>query len=332
MTTIAMFDTKPYDQTFFEVANHRFKFDIKYLKPHLTRDTVTLAQGFDCVSVFVNDEINRTVMYQLADQGVKLIALRCSGFNNIDLEAARDCHIGIVRVPAYSPYAVAEYALTLILALNRKIHKAYNRTREHNFSIQGLLGFDLHGKTAGIIGTGKIGICLIRILNGLGMHILAYDPFPNPELSSQEQFKYTSLDELYAASDLISLHCPLTDSTHHLINHETIRKMKKGVMIINTGRGKLIDSKALLHGLKTGHIGSAGLDVYEEEENYFFEDHSERILSDDILQRLLTFYNVLITSHQAFFTQEALQNISDTTLNNIHAYLVLKSPVNLVSL
>ncbi|HOV15386.1 MAG TPA: 2-hydroxyacid dehydrogenase, partial [Spirochaetota bacterium] len=259
--------------------------------------------------------------------GIGLVALRCAGYNNVDLKEAFG-NIHIVRVPAYSPYAVAEHAISLIMALNRKTHKAYNRTREGNFSINGLLGFDMFGKTAGVIGTGKIGKILINILKGFGMKILVYDLFPDTKFAKDENIEYCELDKIYKEADIISLHCPLSKETTHLINKESLSKMKPNVMIINTSRGHLIDTKALINALKDGKIGSAGLDVYEEESEYFFEDHSGNILNDDILARLLTFNNVLITSHQAFFTKEALKNICETTFNNIKDYFEGKNLVN----
>ncbi|MBN2738377.1 MAG: 2-hydroxyacid dehydrogenase [Spirochaetales bacterium] len=316
---IAFFDTKPYDKISFESENLSFGFQISFFESKLTRQTASLAAGFNVVCAFVNDTLDSDVLEILKSQGIKLIALRCAGYNNVDLKKAyRNIHV--VRVPAYSPYAVAEHAAALMLTLNRKTHKAYNRTRDNNFSINGFLGFDMHGKTAGIIGTGKIGQKLISILKGFGMSILAYDKFPAQKLEIELGFRYTSLEEIYKNSDIITLHCPLNSETHHLVNESTISSMKKGVMLINTSRGGLIDTKALLKNLKTGKIGSAGLDVYEEESDYFFEDFSSQILDDDVLARLLTFPNVLITSHQAFFTKEALSNIAQTSLNNIQDF------------
>lgn len=318
---IAFFDAKPYDRQSFDSVNSGHGADITYFDAHLDPTTANLTPGFDVVCAFVNDTINKTVINQLVANGIKLIALRCAGFNNVDFKAAFK-RIHVVRVPAYSPHAVAEHAVALIMALNRKTHKAYSRTRDGNFSINGLLGFDMHGKTAGIIGTGKIGRCLIEILLGFGMKVLAYDKFPDTSLafSSPADFRYAALEDIYAKSDIISLHCPLTPETEHMINARTIDQMKPGVMIINTGRGKLIQTAALIHGLKTRKIGAAGLDVYEEESEYFFEDKSTEILTDDMLARLLTFPNVLITSHQAFFTAEALRGIAETTLQNIREF------------
>jgi D-lactate dehydrogenase len=258
---------------------------------------------------------------------VGIVALRCAGYNNVDFKAASGL-IHVVRVPDYSPYAVAEHAMALILGLNRKTHKAYYRTRDGNFSINGLLGFDLHGKTAGVVGTGKIGRCLIRILQGFGMEVLAYDPFPDADYSKASGVQFVSLDTLFAGSDVVSLHCPLTPDTEYLINEQAIAQLKPGVLLVNTGRGKLIHTQALIQGLKSGRIGGAGLDVYEEEENYFFEDFSSEMIDDDVLARLLTFPNVLITSHQAFFTREALHNIATTTLNNLQAFFDGRPLVN----
>ena len=316
---IAFFDTKPYDSKSFDENNKNFEFDITYFGAHLNQNTVELAYDFDAVCIFVNDTLNKEVIGHLLEHGVQLIALRCAGYNNVDFKAAYG-KIHVVHVPAYSPFAVAEHATALMLSLNRKIHKAYYRTRDGNFSINGLLGFDMHEKTAGVVGTGKIGKCLVSILKGFGMNILAYDPEPNEEYAGKTGVKYVNLNELYAKSDVISLHCPLNTETEHMINEKTIERMKDGVMIINTGRGKLIHTEALINGLKCGKIGAAGLDVYEEESEYFFEDKSTEMITDDILARLLTFPNVLITSHQGFFTSEALGNIAEITLNNLKEF------------
>lgn len=325
--SIAFFDTKPYDQRSFDAVNKDFGYDITYFKEHLTPETVILAKGHDIVCAFVNDEISKPVIDQLLTYGIKLIAMRCAGYNNVDLPAAFG-HIHVVRVPAYSPYAVAEHAVALLLTLNRKTHKAFIRTRDNNFNINGLTGFDLHGKTVGIIGTGKIGQVMIGIMKGFGMRVIAYDVFPNEKIAAELGFTYVSLDTLYAESDVISLHCPLTKETHHIINKESLAKMKKTVVLINTSRGQLVNTKDLIVALKAGKIGGAGLDVYEEESEYFFEDFSGSNISDDILARLLTFNNVLITSHQAFLTEEALQNIATTTFNNIKDYLGPQKLVN----
>lgn len=319
---IAFFDTKPYDKEAFMSLNSKYPFSIKFFEHRLTEDTVRLSEGYDVVCAFVNDTLNKTVLLSLYENGVKLVAMRCAGYNNVSLETAYE-KIHIVRVPAYSPYAVAEHALALMLALNRKTHKAYLRTRESNFNIAGFTGFDMNGKTAAVIGTGKIGQVLISILNGLNMRVLAYDLYPNNSVDAQ----YTDLDTIYKESDIISLHCPLTPQTHHIIDEESISKMKDGVMLINTSRGALVDTKALIDALKTGKIGSAGLDVYEEESSYFFEDFSNTVVTDDLLARLLTFPNVLVTSHQAFLTKEALFNIAETTFENIKAFSEVK-PLN----
>lgn len=324
---IAFFDSKPYDSEYFDRMNGGFGFDLKYFKGHLTQDTVALAKGYDAVCLFVNDLVTSSIVDELVKYGIGLIALRSAGYNNVDLKAAYG-KVHVVRVPAYSPYAVAEHALALILTLNRKTHKAYYRSMDNNFTINGLLGFDLNGKTAGVIGTGKIGKIVIKILKGFGMRVLAYDPFPIPAASSEGGFEYVDRETLYRESDIITLHCPLTPETQYIINAESIAKMKKGVMIINTSRGKLIDTKALIGGLKTGKVGYAGLDVYEEESEYFFEDYSGQIIEDDTLARLMSFNNVLITSHQAFFTKEALTNIAETTLANIRDYFDGKPLVN----
>lgn len=317
---IAFFDTKPYDRKFFDAADRKFGFSITYFEEHLGPGTAALTRGFDTACIFVNDVINADVMKALHKNGIRLIALRASGYNNVDFRAAFG-KIHVVRVPAYSPHAVAEHAAALMLALNRKTHRAYHRTRDSNFSIQGLLGFDMFGKTAGVIGTGAIGRELIRILKGFGMHVLAYDPGPDEAFAAQAGFSYTDLKTLYKRSDIISLHCPLTRETYRMINAKTLKAMKTGVMIINTGRGKLIDTRALIEALKNKKVGYAGLDVYEEESEYFFEDFSSEVISDDVLARLLTFPNVLVTAHQGFFTREALTNIANTTLKNIDDFV-----------
>jgi D-lactate dehydrogenase len=316
---IILYDTKPYEMAFFDIANFKFGYDIKYINGHLTLDTLKLAEGYQVVCVFVNDIISKELISALPGSGIELIALRCAGYNNVDLKAAFK-KIHVVRVPEYSPYAVAEHAVALILSLNRKTHKAYYRIRDNNFTISGFMGFDMHGKCAGIIGTGKIGKALISILKGFGMEVLAYDKFPDHKASSELGYEYVDLQKLLKRSDIISLHCPLNKETKHLINEENIASMKDGVMIINTGRGQLVDTKALIAGMKTGKIGSAGLDVYEEESEYFFEDFSDSIIEDDVLARLISFPNVLITSHQAFFTKEAMTKIAETTLSNVKEY------------
>jgi D-lactate dehydrogenase len=311
---------KQYDRDSFNEINKKYNFKLKYYETKLTLDSLPLTQGYDVVCVFVNDNITKELIDGLVENGVKMIALRCAGYNNVDFESAKD-KIKIVRVPAYSPYAVAEHAVTLMMALNRKIHKAYLRTREVNFSLNGLTGFDMNNKTAGIVGTGKIAKILIKILRGFGMNVLAYDIYPDERAAKELGYRYVDLEELYRKADIISLHCPLTPETEYLINKESIEKMKHNVMIINTGRGKLIDTKELIEGLKSKKIGAAGLDVYEEESEYFFEDKSAMVLTDDILARLLTFSNVLITSHQAFLTKEALENIATTTLESIQEFV-----------
>lgn len=313
---IAFFGAKPYDIAFFDKVNEQYDFDIRYYKGHLNSNNVVLTQDTDAVCIFVNDMADASVIDALVANGVKILALRCAGFNNVDLDAAEG-RLPVVRVPAYSPYAVAEYTLALMLSLNRKIHRASWRTRDGNFSLNSLIGFDMHGKTAGIIGTGKIAKILIHMLKGLGMKVLANDLYPDEKFAREEGIHYTSLDELYRESDIISLHCPLTEQTRYLINDESIAKMKPGVLIINTGRGQLINTNALIDGLKEKKISAAGLDVYEEEGDYFYEDKSDKIIDDDVLARLLSFNNVIVTSHQAFFTKEAMQNIAETTLQNI---------------
>lgn len=319
MIKVAFFDAKSYDEVSFNKTNADYGFDIRYYQEHLNLKTVPLAKGADVVCIFVNAECNAAVIDELIKNGVKLIALRCAGFNNVDLKAAKD-RIKVVRVPAYSPHAVAEYAVSLMLALNRKIFRAVNRTREGNFALKGLMGFDMYGKTAGIVGMGRIAKELIKILHGFGMKVLAYDLYPDTEFAKQYDVRMVSLDELYAESDIISLHCPLTPETTFLINAQSIAKMKPGVMIINTGRGKLIHTEELIEGLRTKQVGSAGLDVYEEEKNYFYEDRSDKIIDDDVLARLLMMPNVVLTSHQAFFTAEAMHNIALTTLESIKEF------------
>ena len=329
---ITLFGTQPYDRESFDRIRDTYGFDICYHRSHLNANNVALAQGSDAVCIFVNDTADAGTIRQLAGMGVKLIALRCAGFNNVDLNAAARYGIPVVRVPAYSPHAVAEHAVALMLALNRKIHRAYWRTRDGNFSLHGLMGFDMHGKTAGIIGTGQIAKILIRILKGFGMNILAYDPYPDKRFAEENGITYTTLDDLYARSDIISLHCPLTPETEYLINADSIGKMKDGVMIINTGRGKLIHTDMLIDGLKSKKVGSAGLDVYEEEGEYFYEDKSDKIIDDDTLARLLSFNNVILTSHQGFFTKEALHNIAEVTLHNIREFVEGKTLENQVVL
>ena len=312
MIKVAFFDAKAYDKPSFEQYGSLYDVRFKYLETKLNEDTVDLARGCDAVCVFVNDTVNAAVIDRLYEYGVRLIALRSAGYNNVDLQAAFG-KIHVVHVPAYSPYAVAEHAIALLLTSVRRIHKAYNRTREFNFSLNGLTGFDFHGKTVGVVGTGKIGRIFIDICRGFGMNVIAYDRFP----AKDSGITYVSLEELLEQSDIISLHCPLTDETRHMINAEAIGKMKKGVVIVNTSRGALIDAEALLEGIKARKIGAACLDVYEEEADVFFEDRSGHILNDDLLSRLISMPNVIVTSHQAFLTEEALNNIAETTVSNI---------------
>jgi len=325
---IAFFDAKSYDRETFDKVNQNFGFDIQYYKERLSMNTVSLTQGADAVCIFVNAECDSRVIERMAAYGVKLIALRCAGFNNVDIHAAHQQGIRVVRVPAYSPHAVAEYAVTLMLALNRKVYRSVYRTREGNFKLNGLLGFDMYGKTVGLVGMGRIAKELIKILRGFGMNVLAYDLYPDRQFAEDHQVKVVSLDELYEESDIISLHCPLTDETKFIINSDSITKMKFGVMIINTGRGKLIKTEDLIDGLRSHQIGSAALDVYEEEANYFYEDRSDKMIDDDKLALLLMMPNVIVTSHQAFFTREATHNIAITTLQNILDFKDGKELVN----
>ena len=326
-TRIIFFDIKDYDREFFEKYGKNYNYEMSFFKSRLSLENVHLTKGYDVVCAFTNDDIGKETIDAMAENGVRLLAMRCAGFNNVSL---KDIHnrFKVVRVPAYSPHAIAEYTVGLILAVNRKIHKAYVRTREGNFSINGLMGVDLYGKTAGIIGTGKIGQILIKILKGFDMKVIAYDLFPNQKVAEELGFEYVSLDELYANSDIISLNCPLTKDTQYMINRRSMLKMKDGVILVNTGRGQLIDSADLVEALKDKKVGAVALDVYEEEENYFFEDKSTQVIEDDILGRLLSFYNVLITSHQAYFTKEAVEAITVTTLNNIKDFVEGKPLVN----
>lgn len=326
-TRVIFFDIKDYDKEFFKKYGKDYDFEMTFLQVRLSEETAHLTKGYDVVCAFTNDDINKETIDLISENGIKLLAMRCAGFNNISL---KDIHnrFKVVRVPAYSPHAIAEYTVGLILAINRKIHKAYVRTREGNFSINGLMGIDLYQKTAGIIGTGKIGQILIKMLKGFDMNVIAYDPFPNQKIADELGFKYVSLDELYAEADVISLNCPLTKETKYMINRRSMLKMKDGVMIVNTGRGALIDSVDLVEALKDKKVGAAALDVYEEEEEYFFEDKSSQVIEDDILGRLLSFHNVLMTSHQAYFTKEAVEAITVTTLNNIKAFVEGKELLN----
>lgn len=314
MIKVALFDAKAYDRPSFEHYGSLRDVEFQFLETKLNEDTVELARGCDAVCVFVNDTVNAAVIDKLYAYGVKLIALRSAGYNNVDVKAAFG-KVHVVHVPAYSPYAVAEHAMALLLTSVRRIHKAYNRTRDFNFSLNGLTGFDLHGKTVGVIGTGRIGRIFIDICRGFGMNVIAYDHFP----AKDSGIHYVALDELFKQSDIISLHCPLTDDTRHMIDGAAIEKMKKGVVILNTSRGGLIDAEALLEGIKARKIGAACLDVYEEEADIFFEDRSGHILNDELLSRLISMPNVIVTSHQAFLTEEALNNIADTTVNNIRS-------------
>lgn len=318
MKKAAFFDTHPYDREWFSKLDKSF--EIKFFEEKLNPENADLAKGFDAAIAFVNDTINRNAIEALAAGGVKVLAMRCAGYNNIDFKAAYDNNLKVLRVPVYSPYAVAEHAMALLLTLNRKIHRAYNRTRDFNFSLNGLTGFDLHGRTMGVIGTGKIGQIFIKICQGFGMRVIAYDPYPIENAG----FEYVDLDTLYRESDAVSLHCPLTDSTHHILNADAFSKMRTGVYIINTSRGGLIDSEALLEAIKSRKIAGAGLDVYEEEASFFFEDRSDTIINDDTLARIITLPNVILTSHQAFLTNEALKNIAEVTIANLEDFFAGK--------
>ncbi len=315
MRKICFYDTKPYDKIYFDLYKEKYGFEIDYFEPKLNSDTAVMAKGYEAVVAFVNDTIDAKTIDILYNNGIGMIAMRCAGYNNIDFKAAFD-KIHVVRVPAYSPYAVAEHAIALLLTLNRKIHRAYNRTREHNFSLNGLMGFDLHGKTMGVVGTGKIGRIFVGICKGFGLNVIAYDPYP----AGNSDIRYVSFLELCKESDIISLHCPLSKETHHLINQDNLEVMKKGVILINTSRGALIDSEALLNAIKEEKVGGAGLDVYEEETEFFYEDKSYSIIQDDILSGLISMPNVIVTSHQAFLTKEALNNIAEITLQNLTDY------------
>jgi len=313
---IAVFSAQPYDKQFLEQENQETGFQLSYFDLLLNETNADLCKGFDAVCVFVNDDLSPPVLTKLKNLGIRFIALRCAGFNNVDLVAAKALGIPVVRVPAYSPEAVAEHTLALILTLNRKTHRAYNRVRESNFTLNGLLGFNLHGKTVGLIGTGQIGLATAKILSGFGCNLVAYDPYPSDEYLALGG-QYATLNHLYSAADIISLHCPLTDESQHLINTDSLAQMKQGVMLINTSRGGLVDTQALIQGLKSRKIRALGLDVYEQESQLFFHDHSGEIIDDDIFERLQSFPNVLVTGHQGFFTEEALSEIARTTLDNI---------------
>jgi len=316
---VAVFSTKPYDRTFFQAANTQAGHELVFFEPRLTGQTCPLAAGFPAICAFVNDTLDAHVLLSLMKQGTRLIALRCAGFNQVDLEVADQVELTVTRVAAYSPHAVAEHTLALILALDRKIHKAYNRVREGNFALEGLMGLELYGRTAGVIGTGKIGAIVARILMALGCQLLAYDVVENLELLAAGA-SYVPLDELCRQADIITLHCPLQPETYHIINEESLALMKRGAMLVNTSRGPLLDSQAAVRALKTGKLSALGLDVYEEEGDLFFEDLSNRVIQDDVFSRMLTFPNVIITGHQAFFTQRALEAIAQETLANITAF------------
>lgn len=317
---IAFFDSKPYDVEAFERYKEAYGAEIKYYETKLTEDTVMLAKGADAVCVFVNDTVNAAVIDGLVALGVKAVALRCAGFNHVDVRYAFE-KIHVLRVPAYSPYAVAEHTMALLLTSVRRIHKAYIRTRDFNFSLSGMTGFDLHGKTVGVVGTGRIGQAFVSICLGFGMKVLAYDKFPSAALQTEENVRYVDMDTLLSESDIISLHCPLTEDTYHLVDEAALAKCKKGVVILNTSRGALVDAEALLAAIKARHVGAACLDVYEEESDLFFEDRSGHILDDDLLARLISMPNVIVTSHQAFLTREALSGIAETTLANVRELL-----------
>lgn len=313
---IAFFDTKPYDVPYFEKYGSKYGVTFKYFETKLNADTADLASGYDGVCVFVNDTLDRTVIDKLYEAGIRTVALRCAGFNNIDMEYAHG-KLHVFRVPAYSPYAVAEHAMALLLTSVRRIHKAYNRSKEFNFSLTGLTGFDLHGKTVGVMGTGKIGRVFADICKGFGMNVLAYDKFPADGFADGERVRYTDISELFEKSDVISLHLPLTEDTYHIINRSSLEKCKKGVVLINTSRGALVDAEALVTAIKSRKVGAACLDVYEEESELFFNDNSGHIIEDDVLARLISMPNVIVTSHQAFLTEEALENIAQTTVENL---------------
>lgn len=327
---VVFFNTKPYDRESFSNTNRPFGHDLTFIEPHLSIETAILAADFPAICIFVNDSATAPVMEKLAAQGVRLIALRCAGFNNVDLTAAKRHDITVVRVPAYSPHAVAEHAIGLMLILNRKIHKAHARVHEQNFSLNGLLGFDMVGRTVGLIGTGRIGAVMAQILLGFGCHVIAYDPVEN-ETCRALGIPYLPVEDVFKQSDIISLHCPLTPETHHLVNEDMLRQVKPGLMLINTSRGAVVDTQAVIQCLKSGRLGSFGLDVYEEEQDLFFEDLSNQVIQDDVFARLLTFPNVIITGHQAFFTREALEQIAKTTLQNISDFEAGRPLTNQVS-
>jgi D-lactate dehydrogenase len=328
---VVVFSAKGYDRESLSAANAGGRHQLTFLEPRLTIQSVKLAAGFDAVCCFVNDQLTAEVQSALAAGGTRVIALRCAGFNQVDLTAAERLGLPVVRVPAYSPHAVAEHTVGMILTLNRKFHKAYNRVREGNFALEGLLGFDLHRRTVGVIGTGKIGAVVTRILRGFECEVLCYDVAANSECTSFGA-RYVELLDLFSYADIITLHCPLTPATHHMIDEDALRRMKRGVMLVNTSRGALIDALAAIAALKTGHLGYLGLDVYEEEADLFFEDLSERVIQDDVFTRLLSFPNVLITGHQAFFTRNALEQIAKVTIENLSAFEEGRALVNQVRL
>lgn len=314
---ITFFSTQPYDKSYFDAQNRGH--ELHYVEVLLNEETVVLAQNSDAICAFVNDNLNEAVLRALSGMGVRLIAMRCAGYNNVDLQAAKQYGLTVVRVPAYSPHAVAEHTLALILTLNRKTHKAYNRVREGNFSLEHLMGFDLYGKTVGVIGTGKIGACFCKIMLGLGCRVLAYDVAENQTLAA-EGVVYAPLEEVLKSADIVSLHCPLNDATRQIINAESLTLMRRGAMLVNTSRGGLIDTKAVIQALKTGHVGSLGIDVYEQEDKLFFRDFSDSIIQDELILRLMSFPNVLVTAHQAFFTHEAMTEIAQTTLSSMDGF------------
>ncbi len=327
---VAIYSTKNYDRKYFELVNVKYGFQLEFFDFQLNERTAKMAEHCDVVCIFVNDDGSRNVLEKLAALGVKMVALRCAGFNNVDLKAAKELGLQVVRVPAYSPEAVAEHTVGLMMTLNRRIHRAYQRTREANFSLEGLIGFNMHGRTVGVIGTGKIGVAVMRILKGFGMRILAYDPFKN-SVAEELGAQYVELDELYAKSHVITLHCPATPENYHLLNRDAFAQMKDGVMIINTSRGTLIDTQAAIDALKQRKIGALGMDVYENERDLFFEDKSNEVIQDDVFRRLSACHNVLLTGHQAFLTEEALMSISDVTLANIYSLKTGKPCENQVS-
>lgn len=327
---VAVFSTKSYDREFLSEANAQAGHELTFFDPRLSRQTTRLAEGFPAVCAFVNDVLDEEVIQSLSEHGTKLIAMRCSGFNNVDLRAAEQRGVTVTRVPAYSPYAVAEHAVGMMLALNRRLYKAYNRVREGNFALEGLLGSDLHGQTVGIVGTGKIGTVVARIMAGFGCELLAYDVNRSPE-AEQAGVRYVELDELFRRSDIITLHCPLVPATYHLVDRDSIAQMKHGVMLVNTSRGALVDTRDVIRALKSGAIGSLGIDVYEEEADLFFEDLSNRVIQDDVFSRMLTFPNVLVTGHQAFFTRNALLAIARDTLANVTAVAEGRTPPGLIT-